>query len=91
MSTTGPVGSVTVPAVAPSWPIARIAPTFCVLSRSISALTAGTTGLTSNGPSLPGKSRLGVASVVNPTTPSLTPLNVNTFDFFHSGGVVLSG
>ena len=76
MSTTGPVGCVIVPAVAPSWPIARIAPTFWVSSWSISA-DGGTIGLTTNGPSFPGKSRLGVASVVYPMTPSLTPSKLN--------------
>ena len=87
MSMSAPVGSVTVPAFAPSWPSATITLMPFFRSRSVSACIVSTALTTWNGPRLPGKTRLGVASVVKPTTPTFSFSNENTCDGSHSAGV----
>ena len=73
MSTSGPVGLVTVPAVAPSWPIATIASTFCVRAARL-GVDRRHHRLHLERAEPAREEQLGVASVVKPTTPSLTPL-----------------
>ena len=73
----GRSGSSNVPAVAPSWPIATIASAPLSLSVDHLALTAGTIGSRpGTGPRLPGKMSVGPSSLEKPTTPILTPWNV---------------
>src|ERR671934_258847 len=87
-STSGPVGAVSVPAVAPRWPIATIVPMPCALSFAASAFTEAVEFSTWNGTRPAGLISVGRSSFEKPTIPILAPPKVSkTFDFDHSAGV----
>src|SRR5262245_29988963 len=89
-STSGPVGLVSVPAVAPRWPMATMVLIPLALRLAASAFTAARELATWKGSKAVGDTRVGASSLVNPTIPTLTPPNVveKTTDLDHSGGVL---
>src|SRR6266545_3907353 len=87
-STSGPVGAVSVPAVAPMWPIATIAATpFLCPIWAARWLTAARGSVTLKFPSEPGEVSSGMSGFENPITASLNDPKSMTRDFDHSDGV----
>ena len=77
-----------VPAVAPRWPIATTASTFFAILAA-SALTASSEFATWNGSSAPGFVSDGMSSFEKPTMPIFVPCsNLNSCDGDHSFGVL---
>ena len=85
-STAGPVGAVSVPAVAPRWPIATMVPIFCLSSWDARLFTASVAFVTTNGSNESGKTRVGASSLVKPMIPILMPSSVKFRLFDHSAG-----